>query len=519
MKNHLLLACCCLPLCSAAQNFDWAIAVQSYDNFDRVHDIVYAPDGSLRAIGSFKGMVPFGGTTLISSSDYDGFIGKLDNIGNWVWVHQIPGIGADVPRQVLVDAAGNTYALFWSTTGDLFKLDANGIPLWSTTVPGNSFPYGIGTDATGLLVTGEFSGTMTLGLETATSYFNEDDAFVAHISGSGNWDMLTRMGGGGDAEQGWCVGASPDGFILAAGTSDSYTFIVDSDTIFWTAPPGMWLLKMDYTGNLIDHVVSPQAAALPPRHILFDDASNAIIAGKFDASWLDFGDSTFYRPFGSNSDDAWVIKLDTGLNVLWGRVLGGTGDQIPLAIAMDAFGDAYIGGVYCGAMNVGGTLLNDPAICNAFAAKVDADGSWIWAVGIDGPANSQAYGIAVDDLGNVALGGFYNDTTMHAGPFTLLNLGQDDGFITSLSDPTLSAPVVRSSAMVVYPVPADHHVQLVLPTNGPCSIQIFDMRGLLMLSKDRADEQVDVSMLPNGSYVLRAIQARGVHACRLIVQR
>src|SRR5262249_15139353 len=128
------------------------------------------------------------------------------------------------------------------------------------------------------------------------------------------------------------------------------------------------------------------------------------------------------QPSNGGGMDAFVSKLDpTGQTLLYTTYLGGTGDDIARAIAVDTDGNACIAGSTQSAnypmrnakQSTNNRDTSVSASTNAFVSKVSADGTvlnYSTYLGGSGGADSVefgdvAYGIAVDSTGKIYVTG------------------------------------------------------------------------------------------------------------------
>ncbi len=227
------------------------------------------------------------------------------------------------------------------------------------------------------------------------------------------------------------------------------------------------LLYLTYIGGSQDEGVSA---------IAVDAAGNAYLTGGTTS--LDFPIVSAYQPvFGGTvatgnairTGDAFVAKLNpSGNKLIYSTYLGGSGDDIGFAIAIDAAGDAYVtgatssfnfpltptGGEYQNHLEgSGGEPLKTCLICtlpfwdpgDAFVAKLDPTGSHLlFSTYLGGALDDVAQAIAVDASNNVYVAGCTISSTYPTTPGALQtryggsdpqnvqqNLG--DGFITKLN--------------------------------------------------------------------------------------
>jgi uncharacterized protein (TIGR03437 family) len=295
---------------------------------------------------------------------------------------------------------------------------------------------------------------------------------------------LTYLGASGD-DMGRGIGLDGSGNVYIAGT----TFSDDLDTISAFQPnfggrtaspmggdgflakfsPSGTLLYLTYLGGSRDDAIYGLAV---------DSAGDAYVTGSTDS--LDFPTvNPFQAQFGGlgNSGihftgDAFVAKLNpTGNKLLYSTYLGGSQDDIGMAITIDSGGDAYVtgatqstnfpttpaGGEFQPHMNgVGGEPIRP--CCNvplwdtgdAFVAKLDPTGSvLLFSTYLGGLLDDIGVAIAIDSSSNVYVGGCTLSFNFPTSPGALDRQygGTDpqnefqnsgDGFVTKLN-PTGSA--------------------------------------------------------------------------------
>jgi hypothetical protein len=212
----------------------WVTRVGS-TNYDDAVGVSALSDGSAIVTGHFRGVVPFGTTTLTSAGDSDVFVARIDAGGVWAWATSAGGTGLDHVGGVSAlpdDGAIVTgflpgTATFGATTltsagkTDVFvaRIDPSGTWTWATRAGGTSHDVGHGVSTLpdgGAIVTGDFAGTASFGTTTFTST-GDADVFVARIGPDGSWTWATRAGGTmGIGASG--VGTLPDGGAIVAGS-------------------------------------------------------------------------------------------------------------------------------------------------------------------------------------------------------------------------------------------------------------------------------------------------------------
>jgi hypothetical protein len=164
--------------------------------------------GSVFSAGSFMGTADFDPGPLISNlnsvGDYDGYILKLNSVGDFVWVKQIGGTTFDQVGPITIDSWGDiyfsgnyglitdldpgmgTYTATSNGTIDLFleKLDSSGNFLWVKTISGNQKErpsFDIKVDAFGNIYSNG-------GFESVVDF--DPDAPVVNLTSAGGFDLF-----------------------------------------------------------------------------------------------------------------------------------------------------------------------------------------------------------------------------------------------------------------------------------------------------------------------------------------
>ena len=108
----------------------------------------------------------------------------------------------------------------------------------------------------------------------------------------------------------------------------------------------------------------------------------------------------------AHSSQALLVKMSPQGQQLWTRSLGGTGDDVGYAVATDDAGNILVAGTTDSADWVSGgfdTSFNGSS--DVFVAKFSPDGQHVWSTYLGGGDSESAWGIAVDDSGDVLVMG------------------------------------------------------------------------------------------------------------------
>lgn len=301
---------------------------------------------------------------------------------NLQWAKRMGSTSIDAGNAIAVDASGKIYtAGYFRNTVDfdpgpgvfnliasdgfynvfISKLDAAGNFVWAKSFVGSFSDAGaasIAVDGTGnIYTTGYFSSQVDFDPAQSTQFYMTSagsyDIFISKLNSFGNFVWAKRLGG--------------------SGVDQPSTIAVD-------------LLGNVYTSGFIQ--------------------ANAD---------LDPGLATYFLPFISGNSDVFISKLDTSGNFVWGKGMGGSGNDQGNSITIDALGDVYTTGYFSGSgdfdpspgglFNLSSTGGND-----IFILKLTSAGNFLWAKKIGSPGADQGNSIAVDVLGNVYTTGFFTGT-------------------------------------------------------------------------------------------------------------
>ena len=113
----------------------------------------------------------------------------------------------------------------------------------------------------------------------------------------------------------------------------------------------------------------------------------------------------------------------------------GEGGDPAMGVALDGVGNVYVSGYFAGTTTfvptVDGNVLtldSDGGASDAFLAKLNPNGEFIWAKRLGGPGRDEAYRVAVNDAGDVYVTGFFGETATFDA-LELTSVGGGDVFI------------------------------------------------------------------------------------------
>lgn len=383
-KHILLLIMIVLSIQLFAQAEDWLLASQAGGTSnDNGKAIVTDDNGNSFVTGTFSGTASFGGVNLTSSGGVDIFIAKMDASGIWLWAKRAGGAGTDQGTGISLDETGS------------------------------------------IMVTGYFTGTASFGTTNLNSS-GYSDIFVGKLDESGSWLWAKRAGGtSDDVSYGIATDVSGNGYISGYfyGTA---TFGSSSLTSFGAYDA--FIAKIDASGNWQWIRKAGGAGDEVSYGIATDANANCYITGNFNES-ASFGGTTLYS---SGANDDFVAKLDANGNWLWAKKAGGSSSDYAYGISADPDGSVFITGYFYSNATFGSTTLFSNGSADFFVARLDTEGTWIWARNGGGTSADYGQEVVADDFGNCFVTGYFNGTASF-GAISLTSNGNADIYYAKLS--------------------------------------------------------------------------------------
>ena len=303
-------------------------------------------------------------------------------------------------------------------------------PQWQWAVraggSGNDQVLAMASDGLGnQYLTGSFSGTADFGPISLTSSVLRD-IYIAKLDDSGDWLWAVRAGGiSNDTGNGIAVDSAGNALITGS-------FQLSADfgpyTLTATGYNDIFAAKLDSMGNWLWAHQAGGTNFESGNSIAVDGAGNSYLTGYFSGS-ASFGPHTLISTGGS--DDIFVAKIDPTGNWLWAVRAGGNETDEGLDITVDGAGNVFLTGAFQDNAAFGPYNLNSSGYTDIFAAKLDPNGNWLWAVRAGGTSVDIGYGLALDGLDNAYLTGCFQGSAAF-GAHNVTATGELDIFVAKL---------------------------------------------------------------------------------------
>ena len=465
-KIYVLVLITLSVLHAPAQNLEWARSMGG-SGVDFGQAIAVDNFGNVYSAGLFMNTADFdpgpGVFNLTSAGSWDIYIAKLDSAGIFQWAKRIGSSGDDRGLSIATDGAAvyvtgrfsvtvdfdpgpGTFNLTSAGSFDVFtlKLDASGNFVWANRFGASGDDHGssIALDAfSNVHVTGYFTGNAN-GIANLNSS-GQTDIFILKMSSAGSL-MWSKKYGSSGLDEGNAITVSSNGNVYSTGTFQ-VTVNFGSSANFSAIGGAYWdiyILKLSANGNFIWARQTGSAFEDRGFAIATDAAENVYSTGYFsDVADFDPGPGVFNLTGNSNSKDAYIQKLDAAGNFIWAKNVGGWLYDQGCSIAVDATANVYIAGFFKstadfdpgpGVYNLTVTGMDD-----MFFLKLDASGSFVWALKFGAGINDQGYASLAAVGGSVYASGFFGQTVdFDPGPGTwnLTSAGANDIFVIKLNE-------------------------------------------------------------------------------------
>jgi hypothetical protein len=313
----------------------------------------------------------------------------------------------------------------------------------------NSPVYSITTDlSNNVYTTGCFQGTMDfdpgIGVFNITSSV-DGNLFISKLNEEGNFVWAKTIGGTGHAN-GVSIKVDPVGSIYVTGyfygTED---FDPDPNQTYYITSIDYWdmfVVKLDSSANFLWAITAGGVGFSAGRSLDVDDTGNVYVTGYFENT-VDFNPDTTQSNSltASGIYDVFILKLDATGNFIWIKQIGGSDDDEPYEIKVDADGYIYTTGYFEDVVDFdpGPIIYNlqSAGLKDVFVCKMDNLGNLIWARCFGGNDHDVGSSIAVSQSGNITIAGTFFDTVDFDPDtnsiFNLISIGYNDAFVIRLS--------------------------------------------------------------------------------------
>jgi hypothetical protein len=354
--------------------------------YDYGYGIANDNSGNLYVAGKYEKNAKFNDVTLPCEGNHDMFVAQYSPTGNLNWIRTAGGTSGDYAH-ALACVGNYVYA------GGEIEGSGNTIKF-----PGSS---------------------VTLKCKGA------NDVMFAKYSLNGTL-MWARRAGGYNSEKVLGITADQWGNVFICGYY-KYSTQFESTTLSGKGNEDIFLAKYDPNGTLLWVKSAGSSGRDEAKSVQCDAYGNVYITGLY-SNGCQFGSQTLSAQY----YDAFIAKYSSNGSLLWVKKGGGKYNDVGWSLALDNYGNMYVGGEFNSSSNFGGITINTTGSSDVFVAKYDLNGNIKWIKKAGGSLSDRARGIACAGS-NVYITGQFGKTA-YFGPYTKTAVDSSDIFVASLDN-------------------------------------------------------------------------------------
>ncbi|MUU79407.1 T9SS type A sorting domain-containing protein [Winogradskyella endarachnes] len=428
---------------------------------------------------------PGAGEYILSSTNYEMFIVKLDTDGNFLW------------------------ATSFGATDDSFESISD-----------------VGTDSNGdIYVTGFYNSTISIAHPAGTSSITSSgfsDIFVFKYASDGYY-LWMYSAGGTDFDLGMSIDVTPSGDSYITGqyreTSTFYTPMFGTESITLSTTPnyrGLFALKLDTWGNYQNAIkVGEAQSECIGTAIAVDNNNNAYVTGYYGGILIsNEGTSDQFSIDSDSNYEAFVAKVDfTNSNTSWINEIDGGPDSIfGYGIDIDSNNTIYATGFFSSTLTVGNYTLNKQTthVFDSYLVKMNSAGEFSGGYQFGALNAVESQPVTVDSNDNIIIAGSFRETA-NISPFAsetiqITSSGFRDNYLFKIASNSLLniADNNFDESIRIYPNPVKDILNI--SSQEPLQSEnytIFDINGKSMLTGIvNFNNQINISHLNSGFYFL-----------------
>jgi len=233
---------------------------------------------------------------------------------------------------------------------------------------------------------------------------------------------IKKLFGGGNADVPTSIQLTNDGGYLIAGHAMSSANGDVTGTNH--GQQDYWIVKIDATGNISWNRLLGGNSQDIANSIRQTIGGGCIVAGYSQSSANGDVTGTNHGPY-----DYWIVKLDGTGNIVWNKLLGGSGTDLARSVQQTTDGGYIVAGHSYSSANGDVTNTNRGSGDN-WIVKLDEAGNIAWNKLLGGSGTDQAYSIQQTSDGGYIVAGVSSSSANN--DVTQTNHGGDDYWIVKL---------------------------------------------------------------------------------------
>lgn len=251
---------------------------------------------------------------------------------------------------------------------------------------------------------GQFAETATFGASKLVSK-GGGDAFVARLSGKGQWQWAVAAGSA-DNDEATALAPAATGEIYVTGYfSNKVAF--GATVLTGRGLDDAFVGQLSSAGQCQWATAATGSSAVYGKGLVADPAGGVFVTGSFSGNAA-FGATQLSSNGGS--DDGFAARLSSSGQWEWVRVPSSDYLDSIAGIALDALGNLYVAGTFSQTIRGGGFALASRGKKDVFVGYLSRTGTWLGLTPAGGTANDETLALALTPNGDVLVSGNFAAT-------------------------------------------------------------------------------------------------------------
>ncbi|RLD50554.1 MAG: hypothetical protein DRI94_08340, partial [Bacteroidetes bacterium] len=343
-KIYLIILFISFTIILPAQSWLWSLHVAGNDNLP-TEAIKIDNNGDIITLSELSGNASIGNLSFTSNGEKDLLVIKTNKLGRIIWTKQIGSAQIDDPKNLYIDKYNNIF------------------------------------------ITGSFEGSVDFGSNTITASDGKD-AFLAKYDSNGNEIWAINVGEGVGKQKGRTIISDGNDLYLTGIFWDE--LVLNNTTFTGNGYRNYYFTKIDNSGNIlsvneIKHLTNNNSLLLNNLKYL---NSNLYLSGYFSDTLI-YSNDTIY----SNGDrDIVLFKFDSNGNLVWINHYGDNNNDECWGMDVDD-NYIYLSGHFVDSLKIGDIDLTTVDGSDVFVAKLDENGTTLWARSAGSIENDKSLGL------------------------------------------------------------------------------------------------------------------------------
>lgn len=535
-----------IGIAHAQVNFaEWTKFIEGTDHSNTNMNNIITDGEFLYVNGIYFGETStFGDVTLPAYDGPNGLISKLTTTGDVIWTATFGGNGLDAFYDIKLDHEGNIIAAGWtSSEGDLTINGTHTIPgggpewtnrgivakfsgtdgslIWEKTWYAAEYYYAnpvkIESDYSGnVYIAGYYSGAFEID-STPFSYTMEygDNLFLAKFNSDGEltWGKTFE----GDDSGTWgnitSMDSNENGLYFVMSYNKPYLLndepMAHEGETYWVG-----IVNIDFiTGDVIQHKsFGTSTSDQGGSSLIIDSEGNVIVGGHFTE-----GNNFAIQGIalsGYGSEDGYVAKFNSDLEVIWAKALGGEYLDRVFNLYVNQNNDVFVGGgfdSYTDFSYDGQSIIDaqSPNSLSMFEMYLNSEGEFQKVVALHGYDEFSILsntGTVVLENNEIYTTGRLSGKAYFQDGGELINTFEHKGFVMKWDTnfEVLGLNEITNNGFAAYPNPFQNHLNILSSKTIAFDAKVYDLTGKLVYNAQSVTgKALNLGHLAKGIYILK----------------